>query len=418
MRKWLLLCCLMLSPAMPLPAAAADKPVELVFLQWAATENTMKSIYDVIADFEKENPDIKIVNTLVGVGEIRNQLMMMIMGGNAPDVAQLDIGDAVTVYSMGALHPVEDVFDADFIENMNPVFYDEGRVGDKHAAVNWAPNTITFYTNKKLLQQLGYDAPPKTMEEMEAMMKKGKAEIPNFIGFQLDSTVRTVGLLNVWPLMNIFEYKVIDGQEVHFNGQNMVAFGEWLRRMVNDGYTLPGKRFGEFRPMAAQGRVLFCIDGTIHRGHMKAFNAEIDDATYAETWEASPMPLGPGGKHVAGPDDHSLVVLKSTEHKEAAARFVRYLTESKSALTKYHDPIGFLPPVKNYKEIAPGCFEDAGRQGSLQFAVPNIVNMPYGPNFVKAALQIMTCVQEIITTDKPIQSILDEYQLKLEGILQ
>ncbi len=399
------------------PVFAAEK-VEISFLNFSSTEEVTKSIYQVIEDFEKDNPDIKIKNLPIGVGEIRNQLVVMVMGGNPPDVAQLHIADSVLVYTMGALYPAEELYDQAFISNTVEKFYDESLSGGKHAAVLQGPNPMNFYYNKKLLKQLGYDAPPKTLEEMEAMMKKGKAEIKDLIGFQIDTTVRAVGFTHAWNYMNMFEYEVIKGNTVKFNTPNMVKFGEWIRRMVKEGYTLPGKRFGEFRPMAAQGRLLFALDGTTHRGLIKSFDKNMTDQGYADTWGVFPSPLGPSGKHVAAPDDHTLVVLRSTKHKEAAVKFVKYLTESKSVLTKYLDPVGFLPPVKNYKETAPGTFSDPGRQDTIRLTVPNITNLPYGPNYGKVAILAMTALQEIITSDKPVQGILNSYQAKLEGVLQ
>lgn len=142
------------------------------------------------------------------------------------------------------------------------------------------------------------------------------------------------------------------------------------------------------------------------------------DEEYEALWIPAPLPAGPTGRHLASPDDHTLVVSNKSKDKEAAARFVKYLVESKSALTKYHDHAGFLPPVKNYAEIAPGAFQDQARQGTLKYAVPNIVNLPYGPRFVNVATEVMTAIQEIITTDKPVKNILDAYQPKLEGILK
>ncbi len=75
-----------------LVGAAFAAPVELKFLNFASTEEIYKPIYKVIEDFEKANPDIRIKNMPIGVGEIRNQFMVMTLGGNAPDVVQLHIG--------------------------------------------------------------------------------------------------------------------------------------------------------------------------------------------------------------------------------------------------------------------------------------------------------------------------------------
>ncbi len=417
MRKMLCLALFALLCAMPVQAYAAEK-VEISFLNFASSEEVPKVILKVIDDFEKENPDIKIKNIPIGVGDIRNQLIVMIMGGNPPDVAQLHVADAAVVYSMGALLPSEDLYPASFTNRLFDQFYEEVRVGDKHSAILWSPNTMTFHYNKKIARQIGYDGPPKTIEEMEEMMKKAKEQIPDVIGFQVDTTIRTVGFSHIWNYMNMFEYEVIKGNTAKFNSENMVKFGEWIRRMVKLGYTLPGKRFGEFRPMAAQGRVLFSLDSAQHRGFFNLFNKYTNDDEYVKTWSPMPSPLGPSGRHIATPDDHTLVVIKSTKHKEAVAKFVEYLVGSKSALNKYHGPVGFLPPVKDYETLAPGMFDDQGRQGSMKYAVPYIVNLPSGPNYAKVAILVMTGIQEIITTDKPVKQILDSYQLKLEGVLQ
>ena len=393
-------------------------PVEITFMNWSTTEDVMKPIYNVIEDFEKENPGIKVKNMPIGVGEIRNQFMVMTLGGNPPDVVQLHVGDSVFMYNADAVIPADDLYSKEFIARLEPIFYEETAYNGKHAAILWAPNTLTFLYNKKLFAQLGFTDPPKTLEEMEAMMKKGKESIPDLIGLQLDTTIRTVGFTQMWPLMNAFEYEVIKDKTVKFNSDNMVLFAEWLRRIVKEGYTLPGKRFGEFRPMAAQGRVLFAYDAAQHRGQMKAFKKDMTNEEYDETWEVIPLPMGPSGRHLSAPDDHALAISKHTKHKEAAVKFVEYLTGTSSALTKYHDPAGFLPPVIDYEALAPGVFNDKQRQGTLTHAVPNIVNLPFGPNYVKVATIVMTGVQEIITTDKPVKSILDDYQKQLEGVLQ
>ena len=44
--------------------------MELKFLNWASSEEIYKPIYKVIEDFEKANPDNKIKNMPIGVGEI------------------------------------------------------------------------------------------------------------------------------------------------------------------------------------------------------------------------------------------------------------------------------------------------------------------------------------------------------------
>ena len=141
---------------------ALAAPIELKFLNWASSEEIYKPIYKVIEDFEKANPDIKIKNMPIGVGEIRNPFMVMTLGGNAPDVVQLHIGDAVTMLTMGAIIPTEELYPKAFTDQFFDTFNRVVLYGDKHASIVHGPNTLTFVVNKKLLKQL--EGKPGTQE--------------------------------------------------------------------------------------------------------------------------------------------------------------------------------------------------------------------------------------------------------------
>lgn len=403
-----------------LSGTAMAKPVEISFANWASTEASMKGILTVIEQFEKENPDIKIKNVPLPVSDIRNQVMIMVMGGNPPDIAQFSVGDAHVMGYMEAVHPAEELYSKAFIDDLYPEFYETCRQGDKHIAVDWSPNTLTFYYNKKLMAEAGLDpnTPPKTLDEMEAMMKKVKKVAPEAVGLQLDTTIRTVGFYHIWSFVNNFAIQPITNDSVAFNTPEMIEFGKWVRRMVKDGYTLPGKKFGEFRPLAAQDRLLFALDGPQFQGVIKSFDKNYTTERFLDTWGIAPLPSGRTGKNFSVPDDHVLVVLKSTKHKEAAAKFVEYLVSNKFALEHYQSPIGFLAPTKSAARDLTDAFGDSVRKAIMENTVPHIIPQPYGPNYVKIATIVMTAIQELISSDKPVDEIMNTAQVQLEGVIK
>ena len=400
-------------------AGATGEKIELTFVNWAAGEAYTKDLNKVIAEYEKQNPNIKIKNVNVPVSDMRNQLMVMVMGGNVPDIAQVHVGDGVIMATMNALEPTENVLPQELIKDFRPEFYEPGKVGDKHYLIPWAPNTLTFYYNKTLLKELGFDPtkPPQTLDEMDQMMKVAKQKMPDVVGLQLDTTIRTVGLAQEWPFMNNFLEQPVTNDSAKVNSPEFIQFGEWIRGTVKNGYTLAGKKFGEFRPQASQNRLLFALDGPFLRGVVKSFDKNITDEQFFETWGVAPLPMGPTGKNFSAPDDHTLVVMKASQHKEEAAKFAEFLVNSEYTMKNYHGPLGFLPPTKSAAEKYPDLFNDPIRSVILEKIVPTLTPLPFGPNYAKLGTTLMTGVQEIITTDKPVKQILDNTQTQLEGVI-
>lgn len=400
--------------------AAQDQKITLVFTNWVgAEEGTRDQLKDVIAQFEKENPNIKIDAKTIPVSDTMKQLTIMASAGNAPDVAQVQGDGVITLAISNFLEPVDNLIPASYLSVLPKNIYDSASLWNgKHYAIPWAPIENGFWYNKKLMKEAGLDPekPPKTMEELDKAIQQAKQRLPqDVVMLQLDTTIRTIGLFDQWPFMLNFTQGVppVEGDKVNVNSPGMITYGEWLRKQVKEGNTLPGKRYGEFRPMAAQNRLLFGFDGSYLHGVMKSMNKSLTDKDIFETWGVTAIPAGSNGKHYTADTNHCLVVFKSSKNKEAAAKFAEYLANSNYALAKYHIPVGFVPMAKDAAQRVP---ETAGSPLSKSFmndVLSSVVPLPYGPNYSKMSEILMSSVQEIITTDKPVKEILDNAQAKL-----
>jgi len=398
---------------------------EVVTIEWAnwvsVEEGTRDNIADLVRQFEAKNPNIKIRVIPVAVSDIQSQLSIMVQGKNAPDISQVHPDDVITFAYMNALAAVDPLLSEEFKRDVHQSLLDLTMLEGVHYGIPWAPAGPGFLYNKKLMAQAGLDpnSPPKTIDELTEYMRIAKAKLPpETIMMQLDTTIRTIGILHQWPFIRAFGALPVEGNKANLNSKEMIAYVEWVRSLMDNGYSLRGKKYGEFRPMAAQGRLLFAFDGSYLRGILKSLNKSLTDQIINETWGVAPIPCGKEGIHYAAPDDHFLIIFKDSEHKEETAKFAEFLVNSDYSLKNYILPVGFVPATKSAISRVPELGEDPIRKAFSELIVPTVVPLPYGPKYTEVSTTITAAIQEAITTEKPIPDILNRAQAELEKILQ
>jgi len=321
---------------------------------------------------------------------------------------------------------VDGLLSQEFVNDLYPDFYDAvGLVDGRHYAVPWANCTCGFMYNRKLMAQAGLDPnkPPTTIDELTAMMRTAKKNLPDdIVIFQLDTTVRTIGLRHVWPFMLAFNDGVepysLNGK-VNYNTPGMKAFMEWLRVLIDEGLTLPGMRYGQFRPFGAQGKLLFANDGSYFDGLIRAMDetGTLTSEIVYETYGATVLPVkAKDGKARSAVESHTLVVFEGSKNKEAAAKFVEFVAGSQWSIENYLAPQSFVPVTKSAFAKAPAFEKNELVAAFVRDVVPTSVAMPTNEDFNLFAEIIMTGVQEVITTNRNIDEILADGQRKLEAL--
>ncbi|HBW34138.1 extracellular solute-binding protein [Desulfosporosinus sp. BICA1-9] len=395
----------------------SQEPVTITFVNWASAEEATKQMtLNNISEFEKQNPTIKIKNVPMPFSDILNQLTIMNNAGNAPDIAQITNGDGMSLAYMGALEPTDNLLSSAFKADLNKTVYDLGIKDGQHYPIPWAGQPMGFWYNKKLMKDAGLDPnnPPKTLDELNKAMEIAKQKLPSsVVMLQIDTTIRTMGLEQEWPLMNA--YGAISENKVQ--ASKMGPYAEWLRNLLQKGYTLPGKKLGEFRALAAQNNLLFGIDQPCFKGIVQAYDKsnKMSDEAFNEMWAVTTMPVGADKKSYSVPGDHNLVILKSSKHKEAAAKFAEFLAGDNYSLKNYVLPTGFVPVVNSSSQRFPDAFKDPSLKAFSEKILQTEVRPPWGPDYSKYATDVMTSMQEIITTKKPIPDILNSLQTKLQN---
>lgn len=165
--------------AAALPAAQAQKPVELDFYYPVAVGGPVTKIIDqMAADFEKENPGIKVKPIYAGTyQESIVKALTAHKSGKPPHLAVLLSTDMFTLIDEDAIVPVDELAGADgkaWLGGFYEAFMMNSRTGGKTWGVPFQRSTIVLYWNKELFKEAGLDPEkgPRNWDEMVAFAKK------------------------------------------------------------------------------------------------------------------------------------------------------------------------------------------------------------------------------------------------------
>ena len=404
----------------PLTAQAADAgKITLTFANWADAEAaTRPGIEAAIADFEKSHPNIEIQSQAISFSEIARQLVLRVRAGNPPDVAELAGNDTILLEMTGRLEPLDPFVGAEEMADLKPSALEGLRMHGKLIAFPWTQAPAGFWYNKAIMRKAGLDPddPPKTVEQLMADMAAIKKSQPGVVDIGLDTTNRPFGLISNWPWMRTFGAQPLNLEAKGAEAPAMKEYLTWMREVVRKGYTEPGLKIGEFRPMAAQDKLAFLWDQVLVQGVIQSVN-HMSDADFYQHWGVTTLPVGPSGKPYSFDGGHQLVMFSTSAHKQAAWEFINYLATSPYAIQNY--TIRYESSLMPLKEArSPELARLLNTPVFTAFAdkiMPTSVVPPYGPHFAAGSTAVMAGMQQAVTGTTPIDSIAQSIQQNLAG---
>jgi len=178
MRRTLLKALAASTIAAALPAHA-QKPVELTFYYPVAVGGPVtKTIDQMAADFEKENPGIKVKPVYSGTyQESIVKALTAFKSGQPPHVAVLLSTDMFTLIDEDAIVPIDGLAtsadDRKWLGGFFDSFMMNSRTGGKTWGVPFQRSTIVLYWNKELFKEAGLD-PDKGPANWDQMVEYAK----------------------------------------------------------------------------------------------------------------------------------------------------------------------------------------------------------------------------------------------------
>ncbi|WP_031048033.1 ABC transporter substrate-binding protein [Streptomyces sp. NRRL F-5650] len=299
---------------------------------------------EIIADFEKANPDIDVEYVGIAATEYQSKVDTAIQGGGLPDVGGVTASMLAGFSAQGALEPLDGrlaesalngKLNKDMVESLKAA---GGGDGTLYSVPTSANNGVLYYRTD-LFKKAGLDEPTtwdKFYAAAEKLTDTGKNEFgytirggSGSIAQAFDAMYGQSGITSFWDA---------DKKKTTVNDPKNVEALEKYAALYKK-VTPAADVNNDFAKMVAQWDT-----GTIgmvnhnlgsYQDHVKALGVG--------KFRGIPQPVGATGKRVqvSNPVD-GLGVFKSSKNKEAAWKFVEFAT-SKEQNSKFNESAGQVP---------------------------------------------------------------------------
>jgi sn-glycerol 3-phosphate transport system substrate-binding protein len=160
--------------------ALAQGPAEISFFYPVAVGGPITKLIDgYAADFQKENPDVKVTPIYAGTyQETIVKALTAHKSGTPPVMSVLLSTDMFTLIDEDAIVPFDQFVKTDedrkWLSGFFPAFMLNSQTGGKTWGIPFQRSTIVLYYNKDLFKEAGLDpeTPPKNWEEQVAFAQK------------------------------------------------------------------------------------------------------------------------------------------------------------------------------------------------------------------------------------------------------
>jgi ABC-type sugar transport system, periplasmic component len=275
---------------------------------------------DIIADFNKQYPNIKIKSVTMPTDNLKQQVLQAAASGSAPDVMRMDITWVPQFANMNSLVAVDKMPGFDTIKgNSYKASLTTCKWKNQYFGVPLDFNTqITIY-NTKTLKAAGLTDAPKTFDELATAAEKIKSSHSNGL--------ITIGGCGTWSMAPIFmslggqycddQYTKAEG---YVNSDKSVAALTKLVEMNDKGLIgkcLLGGQPGTWDGLKTDNGYMSVQDGPWF------FTLQDKKITGNYTPALVPTNIDKSISVVGGED---LVMFKSSKNQEAAWLFMNYMT--------------------------------------------------------------------------------------------
>lgn len=303
---------------------------------------------ETVAQFEADNPGIKIELDRDNSATYYDKLVTLIMGEAAPDIARVEpqrIAQYIAAEYVANLDPyvstelILDLFPGTFGSVMSN--------GSLYGIPDFVDTLVLFYRTD-MLAEAGYDSPPATWDEM--------VEVAQAITEDTDGDGETdvwgLGLFGGWWAYEFYPWFFSAGAEMleEENGKLVPAFNSpegvaalqfWLDLIYKYKVVPKGAvnyTEDDYKPLFAAKKMAMFTSGPWTVASMKEIEA------LEGKWAVAPIPAGKQNASVLG--GLYYIVLEQSEHKAEAMKFVNYFTQT-DVLTDWAKSLSLLPPRKS-----------------------------------------------------------------------
>ncbi len=323
------------------------RTIVTLWTSWAGTERA--GIDSVVGDFNASQQEI-FVRTL-NITDPQTKIMLATAGGNPPDIAIMNNQFIAPYAENNALTPLDGLCESTGItpDQFVKTFWETATYRGRIWAIPLTCSVTTLHYNKKIFREVGYDRPPKTLEELERIndLITEKRE---------DGSISRIGHFPLEPgwwrpeWSNWFGMGSYDGKDrMLFQDEGWQEAADWLasyhQRFGKDELIKLRSGFGRFSSPQNpffDGKVAMVLQGIWMNRFIETFAP--DDFEYG----VAPFPASEKADipYFAIADADLAVIPQGADHVQEVFTFMRYLIED-GGLEKLALAHGKMTSLKN-----------------------------------------------------------------------
>ncbi|MBE9011012.1 sugar ABC transporter substrate-binding protein [Pseudanabaenaceae cyanobacterium LEGE 13415] len=318
--SWLVSC----GSGTPTGQRAADDQLDFWTMQLSPQfDDYFKSLF---AQFEKENPGVKIRWTDVPWAEMERKILTSVAAKTAPDVVNLNPGFASQLAERGAWMNLDDKIPADVKQQYFPGIWQASTLNSQTFGVPWYLTTRVAIYNTDLMKQAGIAKPPATYAELAQAAKQIKDKTGKYAFFATVVPNDSGEVMESFVQMGV---QLVDAQgKAAFNSpQGKAAFQYWVDMYKNG--LMPKEVLTEGHRHAIdlyqQGNTAILASGAEFLKSI-AKNAP----SIAKSSQSAPQITGETGKKNVAV--MNVAIPKDTDQPDAAVKFALFLTNNANQL--------------------------------------------------------------------------------------
>lgn len=310
------------------PASA----VELTMYYPVAVGGPLTQAVDgLVADFMKENPDVKV--NAIYAGNYNDARIKALAALKSGQPAQLSVMFSIDIYEMieqDAIVAFDDVVetaeDKAWLKSFFPALMENGRTKGKTWGIPFQRSTIVMYYNKDAFRDAGLDPEkaPATWDELVSMGKKLVKKNGNQVerwGAMIPSTGYPYWMFGALTMQNNQVLMNGDGNETYFDAPATVETLQFWRDLGEKHGVMPSGtiEWGTLRQNFLEGKTAIMWHSTGNLTAVKK-NAKFD-------FGVAMLPAKVRRGTPTGGGNFYIFKKSSPEEKKAAMRLIKFMTQ-------------------------------------------------------------------------------------------
>lgn len=371
-------------------------------------------VAQLLPEFERRNPDIRVRLQQIPWTAAHEKLLTAFAGDALPDLCQLGNTWVPEFVALHALERLDSQVAASPVVMANDYFpgiWDTNVIGGHLYGIPWYVDTRLLFYRSDLLRMAGFDAPPRSWAEWERALAATKKEMGQdrhaiLLPLSEFEPLLALGLQQQEPLLRD------DGSRGGFASPGFRRALAFYAGMFRNGWapTLGGAQISNVWTEFGRGQFAFYISGPWNIEELKR---RLPPERQGD-WMTAPLP-GPDGPGASTAGGSSLVIFRTSQHRQAAWRLIEFLSEPAVQL-RFHELTGNLPPRRT-------TWTDAGLAGDVHARafrdqLERVRPAPKVPEWERIANEMQLTAERVVRGEEDVDRATEQLDAHVDAILE